>query len=192
MLGTIARATQNDRASHTSSRIRSHRGQPTMHALARLLAATPLVLLQAACQSLPAPDSARSEVAAATRQWADAYNRCDASAAAARYDSDAVLWGTVSPAINATPDGIRQYFERGCAGTPKPTVALGESIVRVYGDTATDSGTYVFTVFPGGRALISPARYSFTYRRKGSDWLIVAHHSSLMPAPPAAPPAGSK
>ena len=54
------------------------------------------------------------------------------------------------------------------------------------------SGTYVFTVYPGGQPLNLPARYSFTYRRKGSDWLIVSHHSSLTPTPPAPPTAPAR
>ena len=46
----------------------------------------------------------------------------------------------------------------------QPKVAFGEQHIRVYGDTAVNSGAYTFTVFPGGQPLQYPARYSFTYR----------------------------
>ena len=98
----------------------------------------------------------------ATQNWADAFNTCDSDKAGVLYASDAVLWGTVAPVIISSPAGIHQYFERVCSSTPKPKVALGEQLVRVYGDTAINSGSYTFTVFPGGRPFQFPARFSFT------------------------------
>lgn len=148
------------------------------------LAAT---LAAAACQSLPSVDVSQTEVAAATQRWANAFNDCDSQRAAALYDGTAVLWGTVSPTIISSATGVAQYFERACASRPQPKVVFGEQKIRIYGDTAVNSGTYTFTVFPAGQARELPARYSFTYRKLGGQWLIVDHHSSLMPTPPAQP-----
>ena len=64
-----------------------------------------------------------------------------------------------------------------------PKVAIVEQNVRVYGDTAVNAGTYDFTIFPEGKSRTVPARYSFTYRKKDGQWVIVEHHSSLKPAP---------
>jgi uncharacterized protein (TIGR02246 family) len=138
----------------------------------------------AGCQTVPSPDGTKAEVAQATQNWASAFNSCDASKAAALYDSEAVLWGTVAPVVISSPLGIRQYFERACSSSPQPKVVLGEQLVRVYGETAINSGSYTFTVFPGGQARQFPARYSFTYRKKDGQWLIVDHHSSAAPTPP--------
>ena len=139
-----------------------------------------------ACQLMPSPDASEAEVGAATQSWADAFNSCDAAKAGALYSADAVLWGTVSPVIISTPAGIRQYFERVCSSDPKPKVVLGERTVRVYGDTAVNSGGYAFTVYPAGQPIQVPARFSFVYRKQAGRWLIVDHHSSLKPAAPAA------
>jgi uncharacterized protein (TIGR02246 family) len=147
----------------------------------------PLSLLTvslAACQSMPSPESNKADVGMATQSWAAAFNSCDSDKASALYSSDAVLWGTVAPVIISSPTGVRQYFERVCSSNPKPKVALGEQIIRVYGDTAVNSGSYTFTVFPGGQSLQFPARFSFTYRKQDGKWLVVDHHSSAMPTPP--------
>lgn len=145
------------------------------------------------CQSLPASsDAMKSEVGLATRAWAAAVNSCDANKAAALYDPEAVLWGTVAPTIISSRAGVRQYFERVCSANPPPKVTFGEQRIRVYGDTAVNSGMYTFTIFPGGQARAFPARYSFTYRKEDGQWLIVDQHSSALPAPPEPASAASR
>jgi len=131
---------------------------------------------------------ANGEVGQASQSWASAFNTCNSAKAAALYDSEAVLWGTVSPTLITSSPGVQQYFERVCASNPKPRVVLGEQHIRIYGDTAVNSGTYTFTVFPGGQPIQVAARLSFTYRKNGGQWLIVDHHSSALPSPPQAPP----
>lgn len=142
----------------------------------------------AGCQSLPAPGTAKPDLGGAIQAWVAAFNGCDLAAVASLYDQDAVLWGTVSASVIATPAGIRQYFERVCSARMPAKVALGEQNLRTYGDTAVNAGTYTFTAFPEGQARAFPARYSFTYRKKDGQWLIIEHHSSMMPAPPRQAP----
>jgi uncharacterized protein (TIGR02246 family) len=156
----------------------------------RAIAAS-VVLVLAGCQTMTSPDAAKAEVHAATQAWAAAFNACDASKAAGLYHPDAVLWGTYAPEIISTPAGIRQYFERVCSSGPPPKVNLREQLVRVYDDTAVDSGTYTFAVVVQGQPRSIPARYSLTYRKTSGQWLIIDHHSSALPAPPqpaSAPP----
>lgn len=125
---------------------------------------------------------------AATQQWATAFNTCSQpSAIASLYEPDALLWGTVSRALTNTSDGLLKYFEGACPANPKPTVELGQYVVQSRGDVATSAGTYTFTIYPGGQPRVVPARFSFTFRRNGDRWLILNHHSSLMPAAPASP-----
>jgi uncharacterized protein (TIGR02246 family) len=144
----------------------------------------------AGCQSMPSSESTQGEVGQAAQNWASAFNSCDTLKATALYDSEAVLWGTVAPVIVTSSAGIQQYFERACSSNPKPRVVFGEQHIRVYGETAINSGAYAFTVFPGGQPFQLPARYSFTYRRKDGQWLIVDHHSSVLASPPQS--AGSR
>ena len=138
----------------------------------------------AGCQSMPSTEAARSEVGSATQAWVAAFNSCDAARASSLYQPDAVLWGTVAPTIISTQTGIQQYFERACSSSPQPKVTLGEQLIRVYGDTAINSGSYTFTVFPEGQPRQFAARYSFIYRKAEGKWLIADHHSSAAPSPP--------
>jgi hypothetical protein len=67
---------------------------------------------------------------------------------------------------------------------PKLTVKFGEQFIRVYGDTAVNTGYYTLFYTKDGETKSIPARYSFTYVKEGNDCKIVDHHSSAMPAPP--------
>ena len=161
----------------------------------RLNASLLLVAVTAAgCATQQPPiDIADASVRAATQQWATAFNTCShPSAIASLYEPDALLWGTVSPALTNTPDAVLKYFERACTASPKPTVQLGEYLVRSRGEIATSAGIYTFTTYAGGQPRITPARFSFMFRRNGDRWLIVNHHSSLMPAAPASPAQASQ
>ncbi|MET0630061.1 MAG: DUF4440 domain-containing protein [Xanthobacteraceae bacterium] len=67
---------------------------------------------------------------------------------------------------------------------PKATVKFGNQLIRVYGNTAVNTGYYTFSYTKDGETKSIPARYSFTYVKDGNDWKIVDHHSSAVPAPP--------
>jgi uncharacterized protein (TIGR02246 family) len=137
-----------------------------------------------ACQSMSLPGSVKTDVEAATRTWATAFNSCDIDSLVKLYDADAVFWGTSSPTIRKSPAEIREYFERGCSTNLHIQVAIGEQNIRIFGDTAINSGAYMFTALIGGQPRPIPARFSFAYRKKDGQWLIVDHHSSALPAPP--------
>lgn len=155
------------------------------------LATAVVGLVLVGCGSTPTADpAAQAQVGAATQSWVAAFNECSAEKVSALYLHDAVLWGTVSPTIISSPAGVRQYFDRACGATPPIKASLGEQLIRVYGDTAVNSGTYTFARTVDGQLRSGAARYSFAYRKVNGAWLITDHHSSLVPArPPAAPPA---
>jgi hypothetical protein len=48
--------------------------------------------------------------------------------------------------------------------------------------TAVNTGYYTFSYVKDGEAKSLPARYSFTYVKRGDVWLIVDHHSSAIPS----------
>ena len=141
-------------------------------------------VLLGGCQGMPSEGDSKAGVASAAAAWSEAFNKCDAAGIAQLYAPDAALWGTVSPAIISSPQGVRQYFDQACAMPTPPKVAFGEQLIRVHGDAATNSGSYTFTVMRAGKPAALPARYTFAYRKAGGQWLIVDHHSSLRPAPP--------
>jgi len=125
----------------------------------------------------------KEDVSAATQSWAEAFNGRNPERVLALYDPEAVLWGTISPTLRDTPELIRDYF-KGMPGQPQARVAIGEHRIRVYGDTAVNTGLYTFSNVRDGQPTTFPARFSFTYRQRDGRWVIVDHHSSAVPAPP--------
>jgi len=125
----------------------------------------------------------KEEVSAATQAWAEAFNSRNPERVLALYDSEAVLWGTISPTLRDTPETIRDYF-KSMPAQPQVRVAVGEHRIRVYGETAINTGYYTFSNVRDGQPVTIPARFSFTYRQRERRWLIVDHHSSAVPAPP--------
>lgn len=126
----------------------------------------------------------QDEVAAATAKWAEVFVNDNPDPILALYDQEAVLWGTLSPKVRNTPELVRDYFVAAFKALPGHKVTFGEQLIRIYGDTAVNTGYYTFTYVKDGETKTIPARYSFTYVKRGNAWMIVDHHSSAMPAPP--------
>ena len=160
--------------------------------VARLLIALFFSLGVAGCGTMQGgqgtASSARSAdeagVAAAVSRWTQLFVDDNPDAVLALYDDDAVLWGTLSPVLLRGKTAVRGYFERAYKALPGHKVSFGEQHVRIFGDTAINSGYYTFSYVRDGETRTIPARYSFVYRKRGDDWKIVDHHSSAMPPPP--------
>ena len=131
-----------------------------------------------AAPAVTVADSARDQVAAATAAWLDAFNSRDATRVASLYDVEAMLTdaGESKPRVGAA--AIADYY-RANAKRSTQRAALGEHAIRVFGDTAIDSGTLTVFEMRDGQATTTPGRYSLTYRNRGGKWLIVDHQSSL-------------
>jgi uncharacterized protein (TIGR02246 family) len=123
-------------------------------------------------------------VAAAAATWARALGEDDPDKVLPLYSDDAVLWGTLSPTVRADRAALRDYFVTAFKVLPGLKVAFGDQLIRVYGDTAVNTGYYTFSYVRDGETRSLPARYSFTYVKSGDNWFIVDHHSSAMPPAP--------
>jgi uncharacterized protein (TIGR02246 family) len=126
----------------------------------------------------------KEDVAAAASTWAEALAQDDPDKVLPLYSDDAVLWGTLSPKVRADRAGLRDYFVTAFKVLPGLKVTFGDELIRVYDATAVNTGYYTFSYSKDGESKSLPARYSFTYIKKGDNWLIVDHHSSAMPPPP--------
>ena len=147
----------------------------------RILFSAFLILLLSACASV-APDqqTARDQIAAATKAWQAAYDSRDPKVIVSMYDAEAVLWGTTAKTIAPSPAAIWEYF-KDAASRPNARVVIGEQHIRVYGETAFNSGYYTFTDVRDGQVVPRPARFTLVFHIKAGQWLVVAHHSSTMP-----------
>jgi uncharacterized protein (TIGR02246 family) len=134
--------------------------------------------------TLVASAGPKEDVAAATMAWGRALGADDPDKVLPLYSDDAVLWGTLSPTLRADQAALRDYFATAFKVLPGLKVVFGDQLIRVYGDTAVNTGYYTFSYVKDGEPKTLPARYSFTYVKSGEHWLIVDHHSSAMPSSP--------
>jgi uncharacterized protein (TIGR02246 family) len=132
---------------------------------------------------VPAVAGPKEDVAAATQAWVDAFGNRNLDQVVALYDAEAVLWGTVEQKIRDNPAAISDYFKL-LSSLTQAKVVVGEQRIRVYGDTAINTGYYTFTLERDGQPRTFPARFSFTYHKRDGRWMIVDHHSSMLPQPP--------
>jgi hypothetical protein len=91
--------------------------------------------------------------------------------------------GTLSPTVRSDTGAIKAYFVGAFQALPKATVKFGDQLIRVYGNTAVNTGYYTFSYIKEGETKTIPARYSFTCLKDTDDWKIVDHHSSAVPTP---------
>jgi uncharacterized protein (TIGR02246 family) len=156
-----------------------------IRAASTVVLATLVLSAVSSCAMAPQDTAAsRDGVAAAVAKWTAVFVDDNPDVILALYDDDGVLWGTLSPTIAVGKPAIRGYFERAYKALPGHKVTFGQQTIRVYGDTAINSGYYTFSYVRDGETRTIPARYSFVYRKRGDDWKIVDHHSSAMPPPP--------
>jgi uncharacterized protein (TIGR02246 family) len=110
---------------------------------------------------------------------------------AALFAPDALFYGTGSPEVVTTPEGIRQYFVgalTGKRGTVKATpfaqtaLVLSDSIVAISGKWQSER------TLDGKMVTAGPARNTVVMQKRGDQWLIVQFHNSPTPKPPGAPP----
>lgn len=112
--------------------------------------------------------------------WAKGFSASSVDNIIALYSQDASLWGTFSSEIRASPESIRDYFDKIFSFTHR-NVTFKDFNIRLYGDTAISAGLYTFSLKNAGQKLVVPARYSFIYVKQNGRWLIAEHHSSVMP-----------
>lgn len=132
-------------------------------------------------QSAAVAKPSKAQIAALFNTWNAALTSGDPRKVAALYAPDAVLLPTASPRIRTSHAQIVDYFEHFLER--KPTGEKIRTIVKVLdADSAIDTGVYRFTVTDeDGRKKAIDARYTYLYEKRGGKWLIVNHHSSVLP-----------
>lgn len=97
----------------------------------------------------------------------------------ANYARDAILLPTGSNIPRTNHKEIRDYFEHFLQ--LKPVAVINMRVIRISRNSAMDSGLYTFSLTKNGKTIELPARYTFEYEYINGEWLIVGHHSSIMP-----------
>ncbi len=122
----------------------------------------------------------KEKIAELFEEWNKAVESGDPDRVTSMYAFNGILLPTVSNKVRHNHEEIRDYFVHFLA--KNPSGQIDESNIRVYNDIAINSGVYTFTFSPDGQEPFSAqARFTYVYQWFGDHWLIVEHHSSLMP-----------
>ncbi|PKA72384.1 uncharacterized protein (TIGR02246 family) [Pseudomonas baetica] len=128
---------------------------------------------------------AKSEVCHATseKQITSLFDRWNASLqtgepkkVVANYARKSILLPTVSNKPRLTAEEKEDYFAPFLLR--KPVGTIDSRFIEIDCNSAIDAGLYTFKFADGSEA---KARYTFTYKWNGKQWLISSHHSSAMP-----------
>jgi uncharacterized protein (TIGR02246 family) len=139
----------------------------------------------------PAFAGPKEDALAAYHRFFELFTTDNHDQVAALFAPDALFYGTNSPEVVTTPEGIRRYFVgalTGKRGTVKATpftqtaLILSESIVAISGKWQSER------TLEGKMVTAGPSRNTVVMQKRGDQWLIVQFHNSPTPKPPAAPP----
>ena len=117
------------------------------------------------------------EIASLFDRWNQSLQTGDPHAVVANYAQRSILLPTVSDEPRLTPEAKEAYFHHFLEDGPAGKIDL--RFVEIGCNRALDAGLYTFTFARTGAVV--KARYSYTYRWDGAQWLITSHHSSAMP-----------
>ena len=121
--------------------------------------------------------TSEQEIASLFDRWNSSLQTGDPHKVVANYAAKSVLLPTVSNKPRMTPEDKEDYFHHFLEG--EPSGRINSRTIEIDCNTAVDVGLYTFTFNKTGSQV--KARYTFTYKWDGNQWLITSHHSSAMP-----------
>ena len=124
--------------------------------------------------------STKSEISDQFVMWNKALQTGDPDKVVACYDLEAILLPTVSAKVRHNHDEIRDYFVHFLSKEPHGRII--EQNIRICDNIAVNSGLYTFSLMEDGGHTDVPARFTFVYQKYEDGWLIIEHHSSILPA----------
>lgn len=119
----------------------------------------------------------REQIAALFERWNASLATGDPAKVIANYAATSILLPTVSNQPRLTAAEKEDYFAHFLE--KKPNGRIDMRFIEIDCNSAIDVGIYTFTFATTGAQV--KARYSFTYKLVGGEWLITSHHSSAMP-----------
>jgi len=146
-------------------------GRTLLAASLTALASTAALARSETCQAASDP-----QIAALFERWNASLQTGDAKKVVANYATKSILLATVSNKPRLTAQEKEDYFHHFLE--KKPSGTIDSRVIEIDCNTALDAGLYTFKFSDGS---VVKARYTFTYKWTGKDWLITSHHSSAMP-----------
>ena len=120
--------------------------------------------------------TSEKEVAALFDRWNASLQTGDPKKVVANYSAKSILLPTVSNKPRLTAEEKEDYFQYFLKS--KPVGSIDMRTIEIDCNSAIDTGLYTFRFGDGSEV---KARYTYTYKWNGKNWLITSHHSSAMP-----------
>ncbi len=117
------------------------------------------------------------EIVSLFDRWNLSLQSGDPQQVVANYAESSILLPTLSNKPRLTRAEKEEYFHHFLENQPSGQINMRQ--IQVGYDMAVDTGLYTFHFAKTGDEV--RARYSFAYRWDGKQWLIISHHSSVMP-----------
>ena len=142
-----------------------------LSALAMVTVATSVHAKSEVCRA-----ASEKQIAALFERWNTSLQTGDPKKVVANYSARSILLPTVSNKPRLTAEEKEDYFEHFLQR--KPVGTIDSRIIEIDCNSAIDAGLYTFKFADGSEV---KARFTFTYKWNGKQWLISSHHSSAMP-----------
>jgi uncharacterized protein (TIGR02246 family) len=140
-------------------------------AVAAAVCVSPAYARKETCRAVTEKD-----IAALFDRWNASLKTGDPKKVVANYAQRSILLPTVSNKPRLTRAEREEYFVEFLK--KKPSGVIDMRLIEIDCNSAFDAGLYTFTF---GDGTVVKARYSYTYKWDGKQWLITSHHSSAMP-----------
>jgi len=131
---------------------------------------------QALARSETCQAATEKEIASLFDRWNGTLRTGDPRKVVANYAAKSILLPTMSNKPRLTPEAKVDYFAHFLE--KQPVGRIDSRMIAIDCNTALDSGLYTFSFSDGSQV---KARYTYTYKWNGKQWLITSHHSSAMP-----------
>jgi uncharacterized protein (TIGR02246 family) len=125
----------------------------------------------------------QQSVLTASEDWQQAVDARNPKAIAALYDPNAYFYPTFNKNQITNAKDLYQYFVN-LSQKPHLQIIFDQENPRIYvnGTVAVNSGLYTYSYLgPNNKTVHVPARFTFVYIKENGQWVIVEHHSSVMP-----------
>jgi uncharacterized protein (TIGR02246 family) len=142
-----------------------------------------LIVALLALTSVVVHAESADEVGAVVDRWATAFNANDVDALVNLYTLDAIFVGSTGLARQEGRDAIRGYFGR-LANSGDKVVIEDRKVVMLGDNIAYATGFYEFSAVRERAVRKTKAGFSMVFVKRGNDWLIAHHHSSVRSGPP--------
>ena len=144
------------------------------------------LLLLMLAWAAPAQAGPKEEALAAYDSFFTMFTTGNQAQLASLFAPDALFYGTQSPEVVTTPEGVLTYFTRALSGTRGEVTArpfernalqLSDSVVAISGKWQSER------TLEGKMTTAGPSRVTAVLQKRGDKWLIVQFHNSPTPKP---------